>query len=100
MPRNKSKKDPAPLAVRFERLDKTNREIFYHYYDHLATDGEIGFSNENAGSIKHKRYCSRFDSLSENAFRSRGKTMSTLAQEFYKAGKSKECIKNFKTFNC
>jgi sucrose-6-phosphate hydrolase SacC (GH32 family) len=89
MLRNKSKKDPALLAVRLSILDKTSLEIFYHYYDHLTTDGLVGFNNNNAGSIKHKQKCSHFNHLSENTFRLQGKSMSMLAKEYFKAGKSK-----------
>jgi hypothetical protein len=88
MPRNSAKKDETPLEVRFARLDATNVLIFHHYYQFLDTDGEKGFDPKNAGSIKHKRYCTpSFGHLTENAFRTRGKTMATLARKYYETGK-------------
>jgi hypothetical protein len=105
MPRNKSKKYPAPLAVRLSKFDQTNLEILYHYYNHLTIDGEVGFNNENAGSIKHKQSAAALTSCPRMLSDCKGRVCQRWQRSFSKqvslkneTRMSKHFISNFAYF--
>lgn len=85
MPRTKSsKKDNRSALEKLSRIDdKLDRLIFFNYYDGYTTEGNIGFQvNENAppGSTKHRTGI--FQVLTKAQFRSKGKKLAVLAQQF------------------